>query len=185
MRLLHLGCGRKRGERFGYEDAELVTLDAEASNEPDLVCVLGNEPIPLPDDSVDVAVAIHVLEHIGRQGETDRWFYFWEDLYRVMKPGGQLHFVSPLWTSVWCWADPQHVRALSPQAFVFFNQAHYRIPGSAISPYRIRCDFELGEFQGIPGQDGTTIEHFGGILTAIKPLVPWWEDARKDEPMGT
>lgn len=176
MRVLHLGCGRKKAEDFGYPDAEVITLDADPNNEPDIVCTLGKEPIPLPDDSVDLAVAIHVLEHIGRQGETAEWFAFWEDLYRVLKPGGRVEFISPLWSGVWCWADPTHTRALSPQAFVFFSQDHYRIPNSAISPYRIKCDFGAVEFVGQYGQDGTTVEHFSGKLVAKKPLKPWWED---------
>lgn len=178
MKLLHLGCGRKGAERFGApDDAEVITIDMEPANNPDHVVCLGKDPIPLDDDSVDQAIAIHVLEHIGRQGETDEWFFFWEDLYRVLKPGGELHFVSPLWNSVWCWADPQHTRALSPESFVFFHQDHYRIPGSAISPYRIKCDFDVsGEFQGVPGKDPTQIDSFAGILTAIKPLKAWWDD---------
>lgn len=176
--VLHLGCGRKGAERFGSsDDTTFITLDLEPDNLPDIVCCLGRDPIPLPDDSVDQAIAIHVLEHIGRQGETKEWFFFWEELYRVLKPEGELHFVSPLWSSVWCWADPQHTRALSPQAFVFFSQDHYRIEGSAISPYRIRCDFDATkEFEGIPGQDSGAIEHFAGVLKAKKPLRPWWDD---------
>lgn len=176
MRVLHLGCGRKGSEGFGEEGAEIVTLDMEIANKPDIVCCLGKESIALPDDSVDHAIAIHVLEHIGRQGETDEWFHFWEDLYRVLKPGGELHFVSPLWTSVWCWADPQHTRALSPQSFVFFDQDSYRLPDSAISPYRIKCDFKVKkQFEGIPGQN-EAMSSFHGILRAEKPLKPWWED---------
>ena len=176
--VLHLGCGRKKDERFGHgDDVRIITLDADRENKPDIVCHLGRGTIPLPDNSVDQAIAIHVLEHIGRQGDTVEWFHFWEDLYRVLKPDGELHLLSPLWSSVWCWADPTHTRALSPQAFVFFSQDHYRIPGSAISPYRIHCDFEATQqFEGIPGEVGPEIEHFAGILRAKKPLRPWWED---------
>lgn len=179
MRVLHLGCGRKSGgSGIEFEPgAEVVRLDAEPSVEPDVVCVLGKDPIPFPDDYFDNAAAIHVLEHIGRQGETAEWFFFWEELYRVLKPGGELYFLSPLWTSVWCWGDPQHTRAMSPQSFVFFSQDHYRIPGSAISPYRVRCDFEAHDFEGHTGHEGGEVEHFGGRLTAKKPLRPWWEDA--------
>lgn len=169
MRILHLGCGRVGKNLPEYAGAEIVTLDADARLEPDVVCDLGWQPIPFEPDSFDVAVAIHVLEHIGRQGETAEWFDFWEDLYRVLKPGGLLRFESPLYSSVWAWADPSHTRALSPESFVFFNQDAYRIPGSSISPFRIRCDFEpIGE---LVVRDG----NFGGALRARKPLRPWWE----------
>lgn len=184
IHVLHLGCGRK-GHQSPFVDNPnhtITSLDADPLLEPDVVCVLGRDRIPLEDDSVDVAVAIHVLEHIGKPGETTEWFQFWEELYRVLKPGGQLHFESPLYSSVWCWADPSHVRALSPQTLIFFEQSNYRIPGSAISPYRIRCDFALGQFVGVKDgnpevAEGEPVSHFRGTLTALKPLKVWWEDA--------
>jgi len=161
----------------------MVTLDADASLSPDVVCTLGVDPLPFANDSFDRAVAIHVLEHIGRQGDTVGWFQFWEELYRVLKPNGTISFESPLFSSVWAWADPSHTRALSPQSFVYFNQASYRLEPSSISPYRIRCDFEpAGPFEGI--LDGNlsiaaveSRSHFRGTLVAKKPLRPWWEVA--------
>lgn len=189
VRVLHLGCGRK-GHDVPYITepiASVVSLDADPFLKPDLVCQLGVDPIPLPDNSIDVAVANHVLEHIGKQGETTEWFAFWEDLYRVLTPGGELRLESPLYDSVWAWADPTHTRALSPQAFLYFSQLSYRQVGSAISPYRIRCDFRPKQ---VPGQlvwqgyrdpnpeiaEAERVSHFSGSLVAVKPLQPWWED---------
>lgn len=193
MMVLHLGCGRKGRAlpaAIATPVAEVVTLDADPRLEPDLVCCLGRDPIPLPDDSVDVAVAVHVLEHIGRQGETAEWFSFWEELYRVLAPGGRLVFESPLHNSVWAWADPSHVRALSPEAFVFFSQDSYRVPGSAISPFRIACDFvSAGSFEAFPDgnlaiQAREPVSHFRGELVAVKPLQPWWADAPASALVG-
>ncbi len=166
-RTLHLGCGRKTLDvRIG----DVVTLDADEKCNPDVVCVLGRDELPFPENHFDAAVAIHVLEHIGRVGETWGWFFFWEELYRVLKPGAELQFESPLWSSVWAWADPSHVRPLSPEALGFFDQANYRIKGSAISPYRIRCDFVA-----LPPYIDTMNGNFRGVLRARKPLRPWWE----------
>lgn len=179
--VLHLGCGRKgRTTGLNMPTAKVTSLDADPLLEPDLVCVLGRDPIPLPDDSVDFALAVHVLEHIGIQGETERWFYFWEELYRVLKPGGSLQFESPLYNSVWAWADPQHCRALSPQALIYFDQDSYRLPGSAITPYRIKADFELGAFRGVVDGNPQVAEieqfsHFAGTLVARKPFKGWWD----------
>ncbi len=184
MRVLHLGCGRKGREVPLVTEpiASVTSLDADAFLEPDLVCRLGAEPIPLPDDSVDIAVAEHVLEHIGRQGETGEWFAFWEELYRVLVPDGELRFQSPLYDSVWCWADPTHTRALSPQALVYFSQDSYRSPDSRISPFRIKADFVPARpFKGVPDSNPEVaareqFSHFNGWLRAKKPLRPWWED---------
>jgi hypothetical protein len=192
--LLHLGCGRKRYDAAALADyvgltldasaaVDVVHLDADPALAPDLVCRLGAEPIPLADDSVDVMVAWHVLEHIGRQGETTEWFAFWEDAYRVLKPDGWIYAESPYYSGIWAWSDPTHARALSEHAFVFFAQRAYRIPGSMISPYRIRCDFEPMPMGGMPqgfrvyadpaDRRNTLIRI---ALRAQKPLAPWWED---------
>lgn len=179
MTILHLGCGRKgRQPQINIpEGAEVISLDADARLEPDIVCCLGRDSIPLPTDSIDSAVAIHVLEHVGVQGDTTEWFHFWEELYRVLKPEGRLEFESPLWSGVWAWGDPSHVRALSPESFIFFGQDNYRIKESAISPFRIRCDFTPLSFTKLAlVKDGPAV-HFRGVLTAHKPLAPWWEDA--------
>lgn len=183
MRVLHLGCGRTKTDDLALPDGTtVVTLDADPNLNPDIICTLGLDRIPLPDDSIDVAVAMHVLEHIGQQGQTDAWFFFWEELYRVLRKNGQLHFESPLYSSVWCWADPQHCRALSPTAFLFFDQDSYRIKNSRITPYRIKCDFRPTENfivrpdtnPGIAAKE--EFSHFSGILRAQKPFNPWWED---------
>lgn len=191
MNVLHLGCGRKRydaAELFAYvglkmdaADVTVTHLDADPNVAPDLVCRLGYNRIDLPDDSVDVAIAWHVLEHIGRQGETQEWFFFWEELYRVLKPAGWFYGESPNFDGIWAWSDPTHTRAISEHAFVFFSQDSYRVESSAISPYRIQCDFQ---WLSIPGLDrGHTVirdpkDHRNTVLrfalSARKPLEAWW-----------
>lgn len=182
MRVLNLGSGR-RGLPFELPEGEhtILTLDQDRELHPDLLCKLGVDPIPLPDDSIDIAVAWHILEHIGKQCETEEWFYFFEELYRVLTPVGELHMESPLYNSVWAWADPSHTRALAPISFLYFIQNSYRC-GGAISPFRIECDFESLGFELIP--DGNAdiakaekFSHFRGVFRAVKPLRPWWEDA--------
>jgi SAM-dependent methyltransferase len=193
LNVLHLGCGRKQWDAdklFPYvglamsPDGVTVThLDADAALNPDLVCALGETPIPLPDNSIDLVVAWHVLEHIGRQGETAAWFQFWEDTYRVLKPNGWLYGESPYYSGIWAWSDPTHSRAISEHSFVFFNQDNYRLESSAISPYRIRADFQWLSLAGLD-QGHTlitaatdarnTVLRFA--LAAKKPFTGWWEN---------
>ena len=190
--VLVLGCGRKQdmalygiahaGVPLTPEQVTFLTLDGDASVNPTLVCDLGNDPIALPDDSVDLAVAMHVLEHIGVQGDTRQWFAFWEELYRVMKPDGILQFECPLHSSVWAWADPTHVRGVSEYTFLYFNQDAYRHKESAIPSYRIRADFAQLEFARVPDNGNADVREIEavsmirGSLRARKPLKPWWED---------
>lgn len=179
MIVLNIGAGRRQVVNL-QPDWEYITLDQDEDLEPDIVCKLGEEHIPLPDDSVGLVIAIHVLEHIGKQGETKEWFAFWEEIYRVMSPDATLEFESPLFSSVWAWADPSHVRALSPESFIFFNQDNYRLPESAISPFRVRCDFSPDAFSLMKSHGDLasreTVTNFRGVLRPIKPLRVWWED---------
>ena len=177
MRVLHLGCGRKRiAPVVAGQVVEIVSLDMDPNVSPDLVCCLGKDPIPLPDDSLDGAVAIHVLEHIGKQGETAEWFQFWEELYRVLKPGGTFEFISPYWNSVWAWGDPTHVRVISTESLYFFNQDNYKSADSPISPFRVHCDFVQTHAQDIRQTSDGPIVNIAGVLTVRKPLKPWWEN---------
>jgi SAM-dependent methyltransferase len=192
MRVLHLGCGQKRwgaealfayaGLKMDTADAEVVHLDADARLKPDIVCRIGREPIPLPTDSVDIVLAWHVLEHIGQQGESAGWFKAWEELYRVLKPSGLLYGESPYYTSIWAWSDPTHTRVISEHSFVFFSQGNYRLPDSAISPYRIRCDFQWASITGLPKgyaviaqSDDPRVTSLRFALVPKKPFTGWWE----------
>lgn len=194
LTVLHVGCGRKRtldaiGLRLGYPDGRpfpgavtLINLDMRPCVEPDVLCELGKDRIDLPDDSIDAVVALHVLEHIGIQGQLQAWFYAWEELYRVLKPGGVVSFECPYHSSVWAWADPTHTRAISEHTFLYLNQDAYLAPGSAIPDYRPPFDFVWGHWT-LRG-DTTNVEvaaregdrtFIAGTLVARKPLRPYWE----------
>ncbi len=197
--VLHLGCGRKqRLERLPAivcrNDAgevvqppiRLINLDGMAHAGAHLTATLGRDAIALPDDSVDLVLAIHVLEHIGRQGELDAWFQFWGEAYRVLKPGGRLQFLSPYYTSVWCWADPTHSRAISREAFLYLNHDSYRVPPdrTAIPDYRPPCDFTVARMTVVADTNPDVRarepqgSHLSGVLVARKPFTPYWEDVR-------
>jgi SAM-dependent methyltransferase len=190
--VLHLGCGRKKtldalGLKLSMGDqpidsarVKLVNLDRLADVEPDVLCELSTDRIDLPDDSVDACLALHVLEHIGRQGEIEGWFHFWAELYRVMKPNGFVRFECPHSDSVWAWADPTHVRAINEYAFLYLNQDAYRSPGSAIPDYRPKFDFVLAQHENIPDhtnpENREPVAFIRGTLFARKPFRPYWAD---------
>lgn len=193
MIVLHLGCGRKQfpdvGDLFRYvgldmqqsTDDQVIHLDRDMGLQPDLVCDLGEDEIPLGDDSVDIVIAWHVLEHVGQTGQADGWFHCWEEIYRVLKPSGLLYGESPYYTGIWAWSDPTHVRPMSEHSFVFFSQDSYRIPQSAISPYRILADFTWGSMKGlergyrvITSTMDPRIQNLRFALVAKKPFLAWW-----------
>ncbi len=196
MTILQLGCGRKKtlasiGFRMTdpdgtpYDDLSAVTLvnlDMLPAVEPDVLCELGVDPISLPDNSVDLVIALHVLEHIGRQGEIGPWFYFWQELYRVLKPNGAITFECPYYSSLWAWADPTHTRAISEMSFLYLNQDAYAAPGTAMPDYRPEFDFVQAEALSIiPDHTNPDVRarepvsFIKGRLLARKPLTRYWE----------
>ena len=192
--LLHLGCNHKQTpESIGLEittmdgtpdprPVRMVNLDMNPGVNPDVLCCLGKDPIDLPDNSVDLVIALHVLEHIGESpGDVKAWWLFWNELYRVMKHGTVIQFECPYYSSLWAWADPTHVRAISEMSFLYLNQDAYTV-GGAIPDYRPLCDFEVvGDLEKIPDHTNANVRaieqvsFIRGRLRARKPLRPYWE----------
>jgi SAM-dependent methyltransferase len=189
LTMLVVGCGRRqalsdynptRGETLlTADEVDLLTLDANPHVNPRVLCTLGRDPIPLADNSVDIGIAMHVFEHIGPAGDARAWFYTFEELYRVLKPGAMLQFECPYYSSLWAWADPTHVRAISEYSFLYLNQDAYTCGGS-IPDFRPACDFVLTEWHLQPDSNPDVAarevngSHINGRLVARKPFNAYW-----------
>jgi len=77
---LNIGCGDKQ-----YKDYTNVDLYGE----PDVRCDLSVFPWPFEDNSVDEVFSEHFLEHVLDFEKTVL------EMYRILKPGGLLHFKVP------------------------------------------------------------------------------------------
>ena len=91
---LNLGCGRDKKEGF-------INIDRDANVKPDIVCNLGHERIPLPDNSVNYVLAHNFFEHL----DSDETAFLIEELYRVCENGAIIditcpHYLSPTSSSV-------------------------------------------------------------------------------------
>lgn len=106
---LNLGCGYRGID--GY-----VGIDCIKTECTDIVHDLEDYPWPFDDNSVQEALIIHFLEHIGDLNA------FMDELYRVMKDGGIVGVEGPYWTSVGSWQDPTHKYALSQELFYYFDK---------------------------------------------------------------
>lgn len=107
--VVDLGCGpRKRGN---------LGIDAHPWPGVDLICLLGFEPIPLADGSVDAFKAFDFLEHIPgsiRYREGGRWclhsprLYLLREIHRCLKPGGTFESQTPVAPHATWAQDPTH-----------------------------------------------------------------------------
>ena len=168
MELL-LGCGNDREKKITFPEIEpnwvqLITLDWEPSCNPDVLHDLNILPYPFDDDVFDEIHAYEVLEHCGKQGDYRYFFQQFEELHRILKPGGYLIGTCPSWDSVWAWSDPGHARIISPKSLIFLSQKEYeQVGNTAMTDYRFcyTADFE-------PYAMKEEEENWGFVLRAIK-----------------
>lgn len=76
-------------------------------------------PWPLPDRSIHTAVITHVLEFL----EPAQWFPFWDEVHRVMRPGGIVYMSGPYGgdESLGWLSDPTHKTRVVEQSFAWLD----------------------------------------------------------------
>ena len=125
---LDIACGQnKMPDHFG--------VDIAPGENVDMVWDLENFPWPIPDNSVDEAVCNHYIEH------TKDLIKFMNEVYRILKPGGRVHFRAPYYNSMRAWQDPTHTRAISEATFLYYNK-DWRVQNK-LDHYPINCDFDF------------------------------------------
>ena len=124
LRLLDIGGGIDG--RKGYE-----TVDMEGA---DIICDL-NDGIPVPDNSVGVINASHVLEHLKDPLKS------MTEIYRVLADGGWAFIDVPSTDGRGAWMDPTHVSFWNQNSFLYYtrqSQARY-IRNNAVRFQDFRC----------------------------------------------
>jgi hypothetical protein len=169
MELL-LGAGSRHHKQLALPGkeawVELITLDMNRDHNPDVCWNLERLPLPFKDDHFDEIHAYDVMEHIGKQGDW-RWFFEqFTEFWRLLKPDGTFHAISPDSASRWAWGDPGHTRVLPPECLVFLSQEEYhkQIGVTPMTDYRA---WYKADFQPLYSQVREGAHAF--VLQAIKP----------------
>src|SRR5688500_11325557 len=84
IRVLNLGCGF---EQFKFPN--VTNVDAYDICNPDLVWDLNVTPLPFEDETFDLIVGNHVLEHVPL------WWNLFNDCSRMLKPNGSMEIWGP------------------------------------------------------------------------------------------
>lgn len=143
---LNLGCGSNKKAGF---------VNVDQFGDPDLRHNLEEFPWPWEDNSVAEIWMIHVLEHLGQS--TAVYLRIIQELYRICAPGALIRIHVPHFRHDFFFADPTHVRVVTPLGLQLFSQRlnrHWQSVGASNSPLGIylNVDFELKHNVVVPGQ---------------------------------
>lgn len=132
---LDIGCGN-------HKDQGWIGIDIQPLPCVDIVHDLNLHPWPLESESVDQAKAWHVLEHIPptcvTEASTRRPFIeFMDELWRVLKPGGQVDIETPHGASDGYIHDPTHCNPIDELTFEHFDPDYRRYLTYRPKPWKI------------------------------------------------
>lgn len=139
---LDLGCGRLKKGRLGIdhmadEDVDMVidlnhlrvqgwgerafdlakalAEDGEDANPTDGLMLMDGR-LPFPTGSIESIITHHCFEHIG-----DGFVRLMDECHRVLRPGGILRIITPLFPSMAAVSDPDHRRYFMRDSFLPFT----------------------------------------------------------------
>lgn len=113
---LDIGCGANKIH------PDFVGIDYRKLDGVDIVHDLEEIPWPLPDECVTTAVAIHVLEHINPA--RGKFIKVMDEVWRVMRVGGEFGLEVPYAGSHGFWQDPTHINPINQSTMYYFDPSH-------------------------------------------------------------
>lgn len=105
-KVLNIGCGMSTFKAPNVTNVDLLPHDGI-----NLVWDLTKMPMPLENETFDYIIANHVLEHIPN------WFNCFEDLCRVLKPGGVIEVWVPPASSDSAFTYRDHINYIGTESF--------------------------------------------------------------------
>jgi SAM-dependent methyltransferase len=135
--LLDIGCGSNKRKGF-------VGMDKRAVEGVDIVHDLEVFPYPLEDESCLTIVGSHIVEHIKP------WLMieFMDELWRLLKPDGQLALSMPYGVSFGFVQDPTHCNPCNEATWQYFDPDKPLYGIYRPKPWRITPGFPVWQVTG-------------------------------------
>jgi SAM-dependent methyltransferase len=139
-----LGCGQnKASAEFFTENLQItpdkvIGLDIAECEGVDIVHDLTVFPYPIEDESVDAIHSSHFVEHLDG---LERMKFF-DECYRILKPGGKIKLIHPYYKSVRAIQDPTHkFPPIAENSYYYWDREWRKL--NKLDHYPINCDFEF------------------------------------------
>lgn len=151
---LDLGCGQNKVNKEFFKDNmqispdKVVGVDFVNCDGVDIVHDLTKFPYPFKSGSVDAVFSSHFVEHL----DGPERMKFFDECYRILKPGGKMRLIHPYYKSVRAVQDPTHKwPPISENSYLYWDKNWREI--NKLDHYPIKCDFEFSIYY--TWQDGT------------------------------
>lgn len=134
---LDLGCGINKApgcsgvDSRPFEGVDIV-LDLTAKENDEFVTW------PWDDNSVEFVHSSHFVEHL----DADERIHFVNELYRILKPGGQASLVVPHWASCRAYGDLTHKWPPVSEFWFYYLKKEWRDANAPHNDF-YTCDFEV------------------------------------------
>jgi len=147
---LDIGCGGR--PRNPFEAEKLIGLDLVSTQEGVYQCIIGYEPLPLADNSVDFVSAFDFIEHLPRTAIvnnciTNPFIDTMSEIWRVLKPNGLFFAQTPAYPAAAAFVDPTHVNVITEGTISYFAK-RYGLDGQAVDDWGLG----LGQNYGFRGK---------------------------------
>lgn len=106
---LNLGCGNDALSFAINHDLEIYGPHV------DVAWDLNMRPWPWSENSFDTVLALDLIEHL------QSFMGFFDECWRILRPGGKVMVRTPLWNSPNAAIDPTHVRCYHPESFDYLD----------------------------------------------------------------
>lgn len=124
--LLDVGCRNRKESNF-------VGIDDIMREGVDIMHPLEKFPYPLKADSCITIKAAHVVEHI----KPWLFFHWFDEMWRLLRPGGQLAVSAPYANSQGFFNDPTHVTYINEATFQHLDPNYPMYQQHAPKPWKI------------------------------------------------
>ena len=143
---MDLGCGQNKATIEYFDQQMQVTVDKVIGIDfakcegVDIVHDLTKFPYPVKSESVDVIHTSHFIEHLDGFERAK----FFDECYRILKPGGRMRCIHPYYKSVRAVQDFSHkFPPIAENSYLYWDKNWREANKLTHGVYDLKCDYEF------------------------------------------